>query len=77
MGLGDNPLDPPLEDTMMKPWTISFQVGETWYTMDELIYQTAKREVGKNWTNTKMVNWLRENGYEFTTDPKNGFITIS
>ncbi len=62
---------------MLKAWTTSFQSGDIWYTMDELIYQTAKREVGPSWTNSKMIAWLKSQGYEFTTDPKNGFITIS
>lgn len=61
---------------MPKHFTSSFQVNDTWYTMDELIYQTAKREVGKTWTNSKMINWLKDQGYEFTTGP-DGSVTVS
>lgn len=62
---------------MLKSWTTSFQVNGQWYDMDEAIYQFGKRRSGSDWTNAKIIETLKSHGYKFSTDPKNGFITIS
>jgi hypothetical protein len=61
---------------MPKPWSCKFEVNGTWYEMDNDLYQTAKQALDKDWTNAKIVAKLKELKYRFTTDPKNGFITI-
>jgi hypothetical protein len=61
---------------MLKPWTVSFQSNGTWYEMTEAIYQRAKRKAGEDWNNAKIVAILKNLGYEFITDPKNGFVNI-
>lgn len=62
---------------MLKPWTMSFEVDGTWYDLHMDLAYKAERAIGKEWTNKKIVEYLRDRGYKFTTDPTNGFVTIS
>lgn len=44
--------------------------------MDEATYQKAKQALGPDWNNAKIIDKLQKLGYEFVTDPKNGFISV-
>jgi hypothetical protein len=52
----------------MKSWSCAFQTNGMWYEMSDALYQKAKRAVGPEWNNAKIVAYLKANGYTFQTE---------